>query len=123
MTTAVIDASALLAYLFDEPGAEVVQRALLDGAACSAVNYSEVAQKVSAAALDWGTVRAVLDAMTLQVAEATSDDAVAAADLWHPGSTLSLADRFCLVTAARLGVPALTADRAWGESDAVRQIR
>lgn len=123
MTTAVIDASALLAYIFREPGAEEVEQALLDGAACSAVNYSEVAQKVRAAALDWNTAASILAAMDLQVVEATADDAVAAARLWQPGSQLSLADRFCLATAARLGVPIWTADSAWGSNETVRQIR
>ena len=39
------------------------------------------------------------------------------------GPGLSLADRFCLATASRLGVLALTADRAWGDSEGIRQIR
>jgi PIN domain nuclease of toxin-antitoxin system len=46
-------------------------------------------------------------------------DAETTADLWartrHLG--LSLADRTCLALAARLGVPAVTADRAWLDLD------
>jgi ribonuclease VapC len=123
MISAVLDASAMLAYLFKEPGSDAVEGALLVGAVCSAVNYSEVAQKVSAADADWGTAAGVLEAMGLQVVNATAADALAAAQRWRPGTALSLADRFCLATAARLGVPALTADRAWGEHEGVRQIR
>ena len=72
MTTAVIDASALLAYLFKEPGSDVVEEALLAGAACSAVNYSEVIQKSRAAGVDWRTAAAVLDAMGLTVVPTAS---------------------------------------------------
>lgn len=38
----VLDASALLAYLFDEPGADMVSEALLAGDVMSTVNLSEV---------------------------------------------------------------------------------
>lgn len=41
--TAAIDASALLALLFDEPGAERVADQIAAGAAISTVNLSEVA--------------------------------------------------------------------------------
>mgnify|MGYP005839926651 FL=1 len=40
MAETVLDASALLAYLFDEPGADVVAEALASGACMSAVNFS-----------------------------------------------------------------------------------
>lgn len=36
---------------------------------------------------------------------------------------LSLGDRACLVLATRLGVPALTADRAWGDADVHADIQ
>jgi PIN domain nuclease of toxin-antitoxin system len=41
------------------------------------------------------------------------EDALAAARLSTMRPELSLGDRACLVTAAALGVPALTADRSW----------
>lgn len=123
MIAAVLDASALLAFLNDEPGAAEVEAALSAGAACSAVNYSEVAQKVRFAGGSWAPVAGLLASYELEVAAMTEVDAVAAADLWQPGSPLSLADRVCLATAQRLGVPALTADRAWGDAHGVTQIR
>lgn len=123
MTSAVLDASALLAYLFREPGSEVVEDALDAGAACCAVNYSEVIQKLRSAGVDVSTGVGILTAMGLDVVNASAAEALTAAELWRPGSPLSLADRFCLATAKRLGVHAITADRAWGESDGVRQIR
>jgi PIN domain nuclease of toxin-antitoxin system len=54
---------------------------------------------------------------------AEEPDAEWAAARWHRGEGLSLADRFCLALGQRLGLPALTADTAWGNSDSVRQIR
>lgn len=39
----------------------------------------------------------------------------------HAG--LSLADRACLALARRLGVPAVTADRAWGDLDVGVEVR
>ncbi len=42
MSEVVLDASALLAYLFDEPGADMVSEALLAGDVMSTVNLSEV---------------------------------------------------------------------------------
>ena len=123
MTSSVLDASALLAYLFAEPGSDAVEEALMRGAACSAVNYSEVVQKIRAAGIDANPAIGALDAMGLDVVSASPADAVVAAELWRPGTALSLADRFCLATAARLNVPALTADRAWGEGQGIQQIR
>lgn len=123
MIVAVLDASALLAYLLDEPGGDVVGGALEAGAVCSAVNLSEVVQKLRDAGGDWGIAAAVLDGMGLEVEPATTTDAVKAAEMWQANPHLSLADRFCLATAHRLGVAAWTADRAWGSSGSVKQIR
>lgn len=123
MITAILDASAVLAFLNDEPGTAEVEAALTAGAACSAVNYSEVAHKVRRAGGNWAAVAGLLASYGLEVADASAVDALAAAELWQLGTPLSLADRFCLATAARLGVPAWTADRVWGEDAGIRQIR
>ena len=119
----VLDASAILAFLQGERGEDVVEAALLDGATCGAANWSEVAQKVLAAGRDWRTSAALLASYELTVEPVTQDDAEQAAAAWHPGSKLSLADRLCQALARRLDLPALTADRVWGSSDGVQQIR
>jgi PIN domain nuclease of toxin-antitoxin system len=36
---------------------------------------------------------------------------------------LSLADRTCLALAGRLGVPALTADRAWADAQVAAEVK
>ncbi len=120
--TDVLDASALLAYLRGEPGADVVERVMDDGAVCSAVNWSEVAQKVRAAGADWSVASALLASHGVRVQDVGTADAEAAAARWRAGSGLSLADRFCLALADRLGVTAWTADHAWGTAGRVRQI-
>jgi PIN domain nuclease of toxin-antitoxin system len=118
--TSVLDASALLAYLNDEAGAKSVEDALLEGSAISAVNMAEVLSKLTEIGEAPDTVieelkRPGLLGGNLTVFPLTLDDAVVIASL-HRNTRrhgLSLGDRACLSLALRLGVPALTADRAW----------
>ncbi len=118
------DSSALLCYLLGEPGAEVVEAAMEQAdPVCSAVNWSEVAQKTVQHARDWDLPRGLLLSYGLRVEPVLADDAELAARLWRAGSGLSLADRLCLATARRLGATVWTADTAWGSSDGVRQVR
>ena len=119
----VLDASAILAFVQDESGAEVVESAFADDPLCSAANWSEVAQKVLAAGRDWDLVRALLASYGIQVEPVSGDDAEWAARRWRRGEGLSLADRLCLALATRLDSDVLTADTLWGSSDRVRQIR
>ena len=118
----VFDASALLAYLQGEPGADQVETGLLEGGACSAANWSEVAQKVLGKGRQWSMARSLLLSFPLVVEPVTVDDAEAAAKLWSGRPSLSLGDRLCLALADRLSAIAWTADAAWGTSDRVRQI-
>ena len=119
----VLDASALLAFVQDEAGADVVEGALDEGCWCSAANWSEVAQKVLASERDWGLVRALLLSYELTVEPVEIDDAEWAARRWVRAEGLSLADRLCLALATRLGELALTADTTWGTAAPAQQIR
>lgn len=119
----VVDASALLAFVQDEPGADIVERALTDGARCSTANWSEVAQKVRAAGRDWDLVRALLYSYGPVLEPVTVTDAETAARRWKPGQGLSLADRLCLALAERTSEVVVSADRAWGDAAPIRQIR
>ncbi|MDR1187662.1 MAG: type II toxin-antitoxin system VapC family toxin [Bifidobacteriaceae bacterium] len=121
--TTVLDASAVLAYLGGETGAEAVGQALADGAVCSAANWSEVAQKALASGRDWTAAGRLLASLGLKIEPVTRQDAEWAARRWRRGEGLSLADRLCLALAARLGAVALTADSAWGAGSGVSQLR
>lgn len=133
MPSAVLDASALLAYLRDESGADVVADAIATGAATSTVNLGEVLSRVADRGGDPARVsrqmtdRGLLDG-AIAVEPFTSADAVEVARL-RPLTRdlgLSLGDRACLALAKRLDTPALTADSAWSRLDPrleVRQIR
>lgn len=110
----VLDSSALLALMLDEPGADRVAAALADSS-MSAVNLVESLARIARAGRD-----PVVAAETLAESEIVwhsfqPDDALAVA-LLEPGTRkhgLSLGDRACLALAARLGCGVLTADRAW----------
>ena len=122
--SAVLDASALLSYVRDEPGAEAVDRALEEGAFVSAVNWAEALSKMAERGqAPEDTVRALADAgilgESLVVHPLDEAQAVEIARL-RPltrEAGLSLADRACLALATTLGSPALTADGAWVELD------
>jgi ribonuclease VapC len=115
VTSWVLDASALLALLHQEPGAARVTQAVKDGAAISAVNLSEVIGKLSEASMPEAAIRAALDALGLDVVAFTTDAAYQAG-LLRPltrQAGLSLGDRTCLALGQWLGLPVLTADRSW----------
>ena len=110
----VLDASAVLALLFEEPGAEMVRAQLRTGV-IGAANLAEVLAKLSDHGLPaMEAVRAVT-ILGLEVAPMTEAQAGRSAEL-RPMTRavgLSLGDRACLALAAELGAPVLTADRSW----------
>lgn len=115
---AVLDASALIALLWDEPGAELVER-LLGRAVVSTVNWAEVLQRFRAHGVAIADKRESVEALGVAIQGFTSADAEAVAELWQPTrrAELSLADRACLALARRLDLPAHTADREWRKVD------
>ena len=119
----VFDSSALIAYLRRESGSDLVREQLLAGGACSAANWSEVAQKVRFAGGDWEISRALLLSFELSVEPVTPADAEDAAMLWVTNSGLSLADRLCLALTNRLSATVWTADGDWRDLPHVRLIR
>lgn len=112
----VLDASALLAYLRQEPGSAGVDD-VLASAVITSVNWAEVAQKSLSAGVAAEGLREDLEALGLMVATFSAEDADTTADLWQQTRRrgLSLADRACLSLALRLNLPVLTCDRAWAE--------
>lgn len=119
---AVIDASALLAYLQGEPGSDRVTNAIAEGACISAANVAEVLSKRADAGDDPRALARTLvgsgllgNVAALEVVGVGLDDAVEIAALRaHTRARgLSLGDRACLALAARNRCPAVTADTAW----------
>jgi PIN domain nuclease of toxin-antitoxin system len=111
----VLDASAVLALLYSEPGAEEVL-SRIDGSIMSSVNLAEVLQKASQVGQDPHEISDLLK--TLVAGIVPFDDVMAAetAALWrstkHAG--LSLGDRACISLSIAMNGIALTADKAWG---------
>jgi len=120
----VLDASALLAFLHQEPGAEAVEQ-VLHSATISSVNWCEVAQKRIERGRPVDSIRAGLVKVGLDIAPFTLEDAETAAEMYQATrfSGLSLGDRACLALARRLGSPALTADRRWEDIDLGVEVR
>lgn len=116
----VLDASALLAHLQDEPGGDVVAEAIAGGAVISTVNLAEVFSRVADRGDDPAKLAAELTQIGLldgaiTVEPFTAADAIDAGRL-RPltrDAGLSLGDRACLALARRLDAPALTADTDW----------
>lgn len=117
--SAVLDASALLAWLRHEDGAEQVDAVLHDGI-LSAVNASEVVQKLNQNGADGARALTQVLGLGLVVVPFGADDALATAALWATTRTVGLSpgDRACLATGLRLQRPVLTADTAWKRLDA-----
>ncbi len=115
---AVLDASALIALLWEEPGADAVEP-LLGRAVISAVNWAEVLQVYRARGVSTDGKLEGIEGLGVAVEEFTADHAELAAEMHAPTRAfgLSLADRSCLAVARHLGAPAYTADRVWLDVD------
>lgn len=114
MSEVVLDASALLALLHDEPGAAKVADVLARGCMC-AVNLAEVVSHFIHLGMPADQVDAMLDPLPIDVIAADDRLARIAGRLRSVTASagLSLGDRFCLALAERDGLPALTADKTW----------
>ncbi|MBI4779706.1 MAG: type II toxin-antitoxin system VapC family toxin [Oscillatoriophycideae cyanobacterium NC_groundwater_1537_Pr4_S-0.65um_50_18] len=112
--TVVLDASALLAYLQDEPGGAAIEGVLAE-AVMSSANWAEVVQKSLAAGVVVEGMREDLEALGLEIVSFTPEDGEMAGRLWLQTrqAGLSLGDRACLSVGMRLDVPVLTCDRIW----------
>jgi PIN domain nuclease of toxin-antitoxin system len=116
MTAAtVLDASAVLALLQEEPGADEVE-ALLDGALMSCVNLSEVLQKAEQHDVRTEGLEYDLEALGVEFRDFGLRMARATAETWSRGTGLSLGDRACLALADEVGATAVTTDARWADA-------
>jgi PIN domain nuclease of toxin-antitoxin system len=117
VSDAVLDASAVLALLQDEPGSDRVLESLPGALICS-VNLSEVVAKLTELGMPETDIRL---ALSLGLEVVAFDEALAySAGALRPvtrSAGLSLGDRACLAIALARSLPALTTDRAWRDLD------
>lgn len=121
----VLDASAVLALVHDEPGADMVT-AELHSASLSAANLAEVIGKLVDANLDVSRLRGLLLAAGVTIEPVLEHDAELAGAMrgMRRGGNLSLGDRCCLALTARSEPPeVLTADRMWADLDLPIRVR
>jgi ribonuclease VapC len=123
----VLDSSALLAAVLDEPGGATLAGLLAEGAPAhlSSVNLAEaIAVLVRRHGMPPREARDDLLALGVTILPFGADEAEPAAILHaaHRG-VLSLGDAACLATAMRHGLPVLTADRAWARLGLPVEVR
>jgi len=125
MNRIVLDASAILAVIGGEPGAEKLTPALLSRAVGSAVNLAEVQAKL--VSRGWDSRQAWIDATSPIREVMPFDEAQArvAGDLVIQTRPLglSLGDRACLALGIVLGVPVYTAEKAWANLKGNSRVR
>lgn len=114
MNEVVLDASALLAMLKEEPGGAEVA-AVIASARISAVNFAEVVSHFIHNGMPATEVEEMLRPLPIAVTPADEWLAHLAGRLraQTADAGLSLGDRFCLALAVRDRLPAWTADRQW----------
>jgi len=118
VTLAVLDASALMALMLGEPGAEIVEEHL-DGAYLSTVNLAEVVAKMLSRGAELQLVRTEIEAAGIETVALDEAQALRVGEL-HAAMRrhgLSLGDRACLALAAATGRIAVTGDRPWADAD------
>lgn len=109
-----LDASAVIAFLDEEPGHDLVD-AVAHQSLMSAVNFAEVVSKFVRGGMPAGAAGAAVTMTGIRIVGLDQDDALAIGAIHRAtaGAGLSLGDRACLVLARRMGLAAMTADRAW----------
>jgi ribonuclease VapC len=120
----VVDASAILAAIKDEPGG---RQAALDtrGGRISALNYCEIASYLAERGSSQEDIERLFAPFELTVEPFDRVRAMSAGLLAAIAKrrNISLADRACIALAVELGLPAMTGDRAWADLDVGLEIR
>jgi len=116
MSRVILDASALMAFLRNEPGSDIVQ-SVLTNAAISTVNLSEVLAKATELSKGFDAAKAALRGLQLSVIPFDEQQAEIAAGLRPVTRSLglSLGDRCCLALGISEELPVMTTDRDWSK--------
>ena len=124
MADIVLDASAILALLRNEPGSEAVA-AVIAGGLVSTVNLSEVVAKLVERGTSAADAVDIVDGLPFETVDFDSNLALATGLMWTRGKKqgLSLGDRACLTLAEHHRLPVITADRNWRNLDVAIEVR
>jgi len=120
---AVLDASALIAFLRKEPGAEKVA-AVLPRSCISAVNLAETLGKMAEHGKPLEETCYQVERLRIPVVPFDEEQARIAASMWKPtrGIDMALGDRACLTLALKTSLPAFTTEGAWSKCDLGVQV-
>jgi len=114
VNSVVLDASAVLAALYGEPGSDKVD-GVLANALVSSVNAAEVISKLTERGMAPERAITALAATGATIVAFDLEQATLVGALRPPTriAGLSLGDRACLALAKLRGLPAMTGDAAW----------
>lgn len=118
MSKCVLDSSALLALVNQEPGSAQLTPALMRGAIMSSVNAAEVQTKLVASGGDPDKTWHFIVSLVSQIEPFNEEHAKAAGTLVQQTKLhgLSLGDRACLALGAALQLPVYTTDQSWSRT-------
>jgi PIN domain nuclease of toxin-antitoxin system len=117
MYKAVIDASALLAFIKDESVYSAELESLLPKSVISSVNACEVATVMIRLGIPDDTIDGLINETIGSIIPFDTHHSLLAAKLWKitKGYGLSLGDRACLALGQHMNLPVYTADQIWGK--------
>ena len=117
MYKAVIDASALLAFLKDESIPLDELEFLLPKSIISSINACEVATVMLRLGAPIETIEGLITETLGNIVPFDIDHYLLAANLWKTTKSLglSLGDRACLALALKMKLPVYTADKIWSK--------
>lgn len=110
----VFDASAIIAILFNEAGAQTALQSLA-GAQVSTVNVAETIGDFVKRGRSSAEALSVIETLNLTFVSPDAEQARRAGEM-QPIKGLSLGDRFCIALAQSVGAPVVTSDRAWAQA-------
>lgn len=124
MNEVVLDASALLAFLNQEKGSEIITQ-YLDRSAMSSINLSEVIAKLVDRNMPEDVIQELVSQLKIDIIPVDQEQAVTVGFLRSQTRSkgLSLGDRICLALGLQLNLPVLTTDRAWEKVSLSIEVR